>query len=102
MVIILALLVAGVAIGLVARRYNVPYPVALVVGGFLIGFVPGLPSLDSHTDLLLGAMLPPILYQAALLTSWRDFRANLPPIILLALGLTLFTVLAVRAVAHRA
>src|SRR5262249_38979530 len=44
--------------------------------------------------------LPPLLYYAALQTSWRDFCHNLRPIGLLAVGLTLFTTVAIAAAAH--
>jgi monovalent cation/hydrogen antiporter len=99
MVIILTLLICGVVIALVARRFEVPDPVALVIGGFLIGFLPGLPTINLPPDILLAAVLPPILFQAALFTSWREFRANLRPIFLLAIGLTLVTTIAVAVVA---
>lgn len=99
MTLILGLLVCGVLISLVARRFNMPYPVALVIGGFGLGLIPGLPSFDTHPELLLATMLPPILYQAALFTSWREFSANLRPILLLAIGLTLVTTVAVAATA---
>lgn len=99
MTLILGLLVCGVLISMAARRFNVPSPVALVVGGFGLGLIPGLPSFNAHPELLLATMLPPILYQAALFTSWREFSANLRPILLLAIGLTLVTTIAVAATA---
>src|SRR5262245_52904334 len=99
MALIVGLLLAGVMIGLAARRVDMPYPVALVIGGFGLGFVPGLPQLDIAPEVLLATLLPPILYQAALFTSWREFSDNLRPIGLLAVGLTLATTVAVAAVA---
>jgi CPA1 family monovalent cation:H+ antiporter len=75
----------------------VPYPIALVVGGGALGFVPKLPQLEFDPQFLLVLVLPPILYQAALLTSWRDFKANLRPIGLLAIGLVIVTTLVVGA-----
>jgi CPA1 family monovalent cation:H+ antiporter len=91
------LLLCSVALGWVARRAGVPYPIALVVGGGLLGFMPGLPQMDFDPQFLLVLVLPPILYQAALLTSWRDFKANARPIGLLAFGLVMATTLAVGA-----
>src|SRR6185436_16121662 len=87
----------AVMLGWVARRANVPYPIALVVGGALLGFLPALPQAEIDPQFLLVAVLPPILYQAALLTSWRDFKANIRPIGMLALGLVIVTTLAVGA-----
>ena len=93
--VLLFLLQCALVLGWLSRRVNVAYPIALVVGGSLLGFVPGLPQLAFDPQFLLVLVLPPILYQAALLTSWRDFKANIKPIGLLAIGLVIATTLAV-------
>ena len=93
--VIIFLLLCSVALGWIARRMDVPYPIALVIGGGALGFVPELPQLAFDPQFLLVLVLPPILYQAALLTSWRDFKANLRPISLLAIGLVIVTTLAI-------
>jgi Na+/H+ antiporter len=95
--VLLFLLLCALALGWLSRRVNLAYPIALVLGGSLLGFVPGLPQLRFDPQFLLVLVLPPILYQAALLTSWRDFKANLRPIGLLAFGLVIVTTLAVGA-----
>ncbi|MGH8635257.1 MAG: Na+/H+ antiporter [Burkholderiales bacterium] len=95
--VVLFLLLISVALGWVARRLNFPYPIALVVGGAALGFLPELPQFPFDPQFILVLVLPPILYQAALLTSWRDFKANLRPIGLLAVGLVIATTLAVGA-----
>src|SRR5260370_27710457 len=95
--VILFLLLCAVALGWVARHFQFPYPIALVIGGGALGFVPRLPQLQFDPQFLLVLVLPPILYQAALLTSWRDFKANIRPIALLAIGLVIVTTLAVGA-----
>jgi CPA1 family monovalent cation:H+ antiporter len=95
--IVLFLLLLSVALGWVARRLNFPYPIALVIGGAALGFLPELPQFPFDPQFILVLVLPPILYQAALLTSWRDFRANVRPIGLLAVGLVIATTLAVGA-----
>jgi Na+/H+ antiporter len=77
-----------------------PYPVLLVIGGLALGFVPGLPAVQLSPDIVFLFLLPPLLYPAAVFTSWRDFRANLRPISLLAIGLVLLTTVVVAAVAH--
>src|SRR5258706_15904916 len=94
---ILFLLLSAVALGWVARHFRFPYPIALVIGGGALGFVPKLPQFPLDPQLILVLVLPPILYQAALLTSWRDFKANIRPISLLAIGLVIATTLAVGA-----
>lgn len=87
----------AIALCWAARRFNFPYPIALVVGGGVLGFVPLVPQLPFDPELILVLVLPPILYQAALLTSWRDFAAGIRTIGLLAIGLVAATTLAVGA-----
>src|SRR6516162_6189722 len=94
------LLLAVAVLALLARRFHIPYPIFFVIGGLLIGWIPGLPRVRLDPDLVFLFFLPPLLYPAALFTSWRDFRANLRPISLLAIGLVLFTTIAVGFVAH--
>src|SRR5215212_4489353 len=76
------------------------YPILLVLGGLALGFVPGLPAVELDPELVFLLFLPPLLYYEALFTSWRDFRFNLRPILLLAVGLVLMTTVVVAAVAH--
>src|SRR5262245_60248634 len=93
--LLVGLFAAAIAFAWLARHLGLPYPIALVLGGAAIGFVPGLPRLPFDPNLILVLVLPPILYQAALFTSWRDFRANLRSISLLAVGLVIATTVAV-------
>lgn len=95
--LLLLLLLSSVALGWVARHFRFPYPIALVAGGAVLGLVPNLPQVAFDPQLILVAVLPPILYQAALLTSWTDFKAHIRPIGLLAIGLVAATTLAVGA-----
>lgn len=95
--LVLFLLLCAVALGWIARHFKFPYPIALVVGGALLGLVPKLPQFPFDPQLILVIVLPPILYQAALLTSWSDFKANIRSIGLLAIGLVVATTLAVGA-----
>ena len=98
--VILILLAVVAALATLANRVGVPYPILLVLGGLVLGFVPGLPKVELEPDVVFLLFLPPLLYVSALFTSWRDFRANLRPISLLAIGLVLTTTCAVGAVAH--
>jgi monovalent cation/hydrogen antiporter len=97
---ILILLAAVAALATLASRINIPYPILLVLGGLVLGFVPGLPRVDLEPEVVFLLFLPPLLYVSAIFTSWRDFRANLRPISLLAVGLVLMTTCVVAAVAH--
>jgi CPA1 family monovalent cation:H+ antiporter len=85
----------AVALCWVARHFNFPYPIALVIGGGVLGFIPLVPQLPFDPELILVLVLPPILYQAATLTSWRDFAVGIRTIGLLAIGLVVVTTLAV-------
>jgi CPA1 family monovalent cation:H+ antiporter len=97
---IFVLLAAVAALATLANRIRVPYPILLVLGGLVLGFVPGLPRIELAPDVVFLLFLPPLLYVSAIFTSWRDFRTNLRKISLLAVALVLVTVCAVAAVAH--
>src|SRR5215216_820762 len=97
---IFVLLAAVAALATLASRIGVPYPILLVLGGLVLGFVPGLPRIELQPNVVFLLFLPPLLYISAIFTSWRDFRRHLPKISLLAVGLVLVTVCAVAAVAH--
>lgn len=86
-------LLLGIALVLAwgARRARIPIPVALVVGGLGLAFVPGLPVMQIDPHLILVLVLPPLLFRAAVFTPWREFRANIRPISLLAIGLVVAT-----------
>jgi len=98
--VLLALLVAGAGLLVLAPVLTLPYPILLVLGGLALGFVPGLPHLELRPDVVLVAILPPLLYSAAFFTSLRDLRRNARPLTLLAVGLVLTTTVAVAAAAH--
>jgi CPA1 family monovalent cation:H+ antiporter len=98
--VLIFLLVAVALLAGAGLRFNVPYPVVLVLGGTLLGLVPGLPAPDLDPDVVFFAFLPPLLYAAAFQASAYELRANAAPIGLLAIGLVLVTVVAIAAVAH--
>ena len=98
--LLFGLLVAIVALATIATRLRIPYAVLLVIGGLVLGFVPGLPRIMLDPELILVLFLPPLIYYSAWLTSWHEFRANLRPILLLAIGLVLVTTIIIAIVAH--
>ena len=98
--VIWTLLIVVATLAILAKKVDVPYPVLLVIGGLALGFVPGLPAVQLDPDLVFLFLLPPLIWPAAVFTSWRDFRANLNPILLLAIGLVLLTTAFVAVVAH--
>ena len=100
--VLLAILAAGAGLLALAPLLRVPYPILLVLGGLVLGFVPGIPHVALRPDVVLVAILPPLLYSSAFFTSLRDLKRNIRPLSLLAIALVFVTMLAVAAVCHAA
>src|SRR6266571_542971 len=98
--LILICLVAVALLAIVARKIRVPYPILLTVGGVILALVPGLPAIQLDPQLVFNLFLPPLLYPAAVYTSWRDFRADLRQILPLAIVLVLLTMTAAAYLLH--
>jgi len=96
----LLLLLFVVVFGVLAKKLKTPYPIVMVVGGLLLSLVPGIPRVELNPDLVFFVILPPLLYSAAWVTSWREFSYNLVSILFLAFGLVTFTVLGVTALGN--
>src|ERR1700704_1116295 len=90
--VLLLLLVFVVVFAALSRKRQTPYPIVLVIAGLLLSFVPGIPKISLDPDVIFLIVLPPLLYSAAWLTSWREFKFNLVSIFMLAFGLVGFTV----------
>src|SRR5919197_1342942 len=100
--VLLALLVALAALLVAGPTLRIPYPILLVLGGLALGFMPGIPTIALPPDVVLDAVLPPLLYLSAFFTSLRDLRANVRSIGVLAIGLVVATTATVAVVAHAA
>ena len=96
--LILLAVLAGAA--LLARRINVAPAILLLLTGIALAFVPGMPSLELPPELVLLVVLPPLIYSASVAMSWREFKHNLRPLILLSVGCVIFTAFAVAAATH--
>ena len=96
--VLVSLLVSVVVLGAAARAVNIPYPIVLVIGGLVLGFLPGLPDIELAPELVLVIFLPPLLYSAAFFANLHDLRTMLRPITLQAVGLVLVTMCAVAVV----
>src|SRR3984957_12409533 len=97
--VFLLLLLFVVAFVALAHKLQIPYPIILVVAGLLLGFVPGTPQITLNPDVIFFVVLPPLLYSAAWLTSWREFSYNLVSILFLAFGLVILSVVGMARVA---
>ena len=97
---ILMLVVAAIAIAAAARRFKLPSPLVLVVAGLALSFVPWIPNIELNPDIVLFGVLPPLLFNASLDSSYVNLRANVRPIALLSVGLVLFTTVVVGVVAY--
>jgi len=98
--IALGLLSLVIALTWTASRVGLPPATALLVGGGLLAFVPGLPPIGLDPDLALVLFLPPLLMDGAYFTAFGRFRKHLPGILSLAVGAVVFTTLVVGLVAH--
>lgn len=98
--VIIGLLAAITLLAGLATKIGAPYPVVLVLGGLVMGVLPGIPSPHLAPDLVLVLFLPLLVYSAAFASSVEDLRANAGPIIRLAVGLVLVTVGVVAVVVH--
>ena len=98
--LLIALLGAVVVLAELASLLRIPYPIVLVLGGLGIGLAPGLPDVELDPDVILIAFLPPLLQAAAWTSSPQALRQFAQPIVSLAVGLVLATVVVVAVVAH--
>jgi CPA1 family monovalent cation:H+ antiporter len=97
---ILALIATVTAVSAVARRFDLPAPLLLVVIGIGASYLPFIEVVELSPELVLVGLLPPLLYAAAIRTSLVDVKANVKSITLLAVGLVIFTMVLVGLVAY--
>lgn len=97
---LLLLMVVLVVVAVIAERSRIAVAVVLVLAGIIVALVPGLPRYPLAPELVLLVILPPIIYDAGVSMSWREFKYNLRPIALLAVGCVVFTTWAVAAALH--
>ncbi|MEJ2376144.1 MAG: Na+/H+ antiporter [Pseudolabrys sp.] len=97
---LLFMLAVLAAVAVAAKRLNIAPSILLVVAGVAMALIPGLPRVQLAPEVVLLVILPPLIYSAGVAMSWREFRFNLRPIVLLAFGGVVFTTCAVAAAAH--
>jgi CPA1 family monovalent cation:H+ antiporter len=95
--LVLTVLAAAAAL---ARRLAMAPAIVFLAVGIAIAFVPGFPRIEMKPESVLLMVLPPLIYSAGVSMSWREFKSNLRPIALLAIGCVIFTTWAVAAATH--
>ncbi len=98
--LLLLALAAICGIAALAKRFDLPYPIAFVIGGALLAFMPNVPQPRIDPEWIFTLILPPLLFSGGWGTDWKLFRENLRPIGLLAIGLVIATTFAVAAALH--
>lgn len=98
--IMLGLLAVLVVVAVIAQQLKLPPSILLVIAGIALALIPGLPPIELAPELVLLVLLPPLIYSAGVSMSWREFKFNLRPIIMLAFGCVVFTSAAVAVAVH--
>lgn len=99
LLVVLLAVIAGVEA--LAIRLKLPSSILLVLTGVVLALIPRLPPVTLAPELVLLVILPLFIYQAAVAMSWKDFRANLGGISLLAIGCVVFTTVLVAVACHQ-
>jgi len=98
--VVLGLLAVVALLAAIGRRVGLPDPIVFALGGLTLALVPGVPHIALPPSLVLVVFLPALIFAAAQDTSWAELRQDAGPILLLAVGLVLVTMVAVAVVAH--
>jgi monovalent cation/hydrogen antiporter len=100
-IVIAALFVSAAGLNALANWLDVPYPIPLVLGGLVLGLIPGIPDIHLNPELVLLVFLPPLLYASAFFADLRSLRAYARVITINAIGMTLATAAVVGVIAHQ-
>lgn len=100
MIAVLVVFLAIIVLMTIANTIKVAYPIVLVLGGMVIGFIPGIPTLPLPPELVLVVFLPPLLYWESISSPTSEFVSGAAWIFQMAFGLVIVTTLAVAALAH--
>lgn len=98
--LVIGMFVAIIALHYAAHRLQLPPSVALLAGGALLAFVPGLPTIEVDPALVLVIFLPPLLMDGAWSIALRRLRRHMIGIASLAIGAVFFTCVVVAVVTH--
>lgn len=98
--IAVAVLIVVVGVAIVAGRIGIATPLILVVLGIGVGYLPGVPLIRVDPEIVLVAVLPPLLYSAAVNVPVLDLRRNIGPIAGLSVVLVIVSALVIGALLH--
>ncbi|MDR1293974.1 MAG: sodium:proton antiporter, partial [Bifidobacteriaceae bacterium] len=99
-VTIFAVTLCAVLVAAVARKFGFNAPLAVLAVALAASFIPSLHEVEVEPELILGVVLPPLLYSATLSSSLQDFRTSISPILRLGVGAVIVTTAAVGLVVH--
>src|SRR3954469_24365459 len=99
-ILLAALFVSAAGLNAIANRLSLPYPIPLVIGGLVLGLIPGIPDITLNPELVLLVFLPPLLYSSSFFADLRSLRNDTRVIVLNSIGLTVFTAACVGVIAH--
>jgi Na+/H+ antiporter len=91
----LLVIVGAVVVTAAAHRRGLQAPLVVVALASMVSFIPGIPPLELPPEVILGVVVPPLLYSTALDFSFVSFTRNLWSIMTLGVGLVLFTAVTV-------
>ncbi|CEJ11993.1 Na(+)/H(+) antiporter ApNhaP [bacterium YEK0313] len=91
---ILAVMIAAIALTILAEKRGIQPPLLLAAVGVLASFIPGLPRAELAPHVILGLVLPPLLYSAAVDFSFASFIRRIGSILNLGVVLVVVTTVA--------
>ncbi|MET0967434.1 MAG: cation:proton antiporter, partial [Nakamurella sp.] len=92
---VIGLVIGVLVVNAIALRIGFPPPILLVLAGFAVSFIPGVPGFELEPELVIAVLLPPLLFAAAFESSAVAIRKLLRPIFQLAVVLVLLTAFSV-------
>ena len=98
--LVLALLIAGALLSLLADRIGVPAPSLLALAGAGLALLPRTPAITPDPELILALFVAPVLLKAGYDMSLRELRANWAPVAVLVVNLVCLTTACVAVVSH--
>lgn len=97
--VVIFLLAITIALSSIAPKINIPYPILLLIGGIVVGFIPEFKFIPIDPEVIFLLFLPPLLYDAAFNISFKEFKTNVRTISIMAVSLVFITMFAIALVA---